>query len=91
MSVEELLNKLENDRVEAERVRHECYERTREVQKKVKEAFDCALDVDDFYKQLDDLTFRLRDVEYAERMACSELDRITTTIDEIKVRYMLKD
>ena len=86
MSIEELLDKLENDRVEAERVRHECYEKIREAQMEVKDAFDCALDVNEFYKQLDDLSFRLRDAEYVERMACRDIDRITTTINEIKER-----
>ena len=52
----------------------------------VKDAFDCALDVNEFYKQLDDLSFRLRDAEYVERMACRDIDRITTTINEIKER-----
>ena len=86
MTVEELLDKLENDRVEAERVRHECYERTRELHMEVKEAFDCALDVDEIYEHLDDLTSRFRDAEYAESMACCKLHRITTAINEIKER-----
>ena len=86
MTVEELLDKLENDRVEAERVRHEYYERTRELHIEAKEAFDFALDVDELYEHLDDLTFRFRDAEYAERMACCKINRITTAINEIKER-----
>ena len=86
MTVEELLDKLENDRVEAERVRHECYERNRELNMEVKEAYDCILDVDEFYEHLDDLTSRFRDAERAERMACCKIDRITTAINEIKER-----
>lgn len=86
MSVEELLDKLENDRVEAERVREECHERTRELHMEIKEAFDFALDVDDFYKHLDDLNLKIRDAEYAECMACCKIDRITTAINEIKER-----
>ena len=86
MSVEELLDKLENNRVEAERVREECHERTRELHMEIKEAFDFALDVDEFYEHLDDLSFRVRDAEYAEIMACCKIDRITTAINEIKER-----
>ena len=86
MSVEELLDKLENDRVEAERVRNECHERTRELHMEVKEAFDFVLDADEFYGHLDDLTFRFRDAEYAERMACRKINRIEIAINEIKAR-----
>ena len=86
MSVEELLDKLENDRVEAERVRHERYERTREAQMEVKETFDWALDMDEFQKRLGALDPKLRDAEHAERMACCKLNRIIITINEIKAR-----
>ena len=86
MSVEELLDKLENDRVEAERVRHECYEKTRELHMEIKEAFDCALDVDVFYKHLDTLNLKLRDAQYTEGIACCKIARIATAINEIKER-----
>ena len=86
MTVEELLDKLENDRVEAERVWKECHERTRERHMEIKEAFDFALDADEFYKHLDDLTSRFRDAEYAEHMACCKINRITTAINELKER-----
>ena len=86
MTVEELLDKLENDRVEAERVREECHERARELHTEIKEAFDFALDVDDFYEHLDDLTLRFRDAEYAERVACGKVNSIETVINKIKER-----
>ena len=89
MTVEELLDKLENDRVEAERVWKECHERARELHMEIKEAFDFALDVDDFYEHLDDLTLRLRDAEDAERAACGKVNSIENVINKIKERIEL--
>lgn len=86
MTIEQLLDKLENDRAEAERVRKDCYEKSRVLHKEIKDILDCAYDTDDLTQQLNDLRIRLGVVECDERTACYKLGRIIDTIDEINLR-----
>ena len=86
MSIEELLVKLENDLAEADRVRNESYEKCRALTSEMKIIFKWERDLDDFDQRFEDLRFRLENARYDERMACSKVNRIITTIDEIKLR-----
>lgn len=60
MTIEQLLEKLENVRSEAERVRHDCYEKCCELNAEIKDIFYCACGTDDLSQQLDELRIRLR-------------------------------
>ena len=84
MTIEQLLEKLENDRAKAERVRHDCYEKCCELNAEIKDIFDYVCGTDDFSRQLDELRIRLRTAECDERMACCELFLISIAIDKIK-------
>ena len=83
MTIEQLLEKLKNDRVLAERVRHDCCEKCCELRAEIKDIFDYAYNTDDLSQQLDELRIRLRAAEYDERMACYDLFLISITIDTI--------
>ena len=84
MTIEQLLEKLENDKIQAERVRHDCYEKSCELHTEIKDIFDYAYDTDDLSQQLDELRIRLRSAEYDERMACYELFLINVAISKIR-------
>lgn len=84
MTTEQLLEKFENAKVKAERVRHYCYEKCCELNAEIKDISDCACGTDDLSRQLDELRIRLRSAEHDERMACCELFLIDIVIDKIK-------
>lgn len=80
MTIEQMLEKLERDKEDAERVRKECYLKTYEMLLELKEGFYLTGVLDDTIKRKYD------SLACQERMACAKLESIVTAIDEIKKR-----
>ena len=83
MTIEQLLEKLENDRAKTENARNYCYEKVCELRKEIKDTFGYAYNADYLRQEVDDLQIRLKAAEYDERMACNELYQINITINRI--------